>query len=1086
MNCSSCGFGNPAAARFCGGCGLPIVNRSRPEAQAERRVISVIFCDIVGATALSEVIDPEDLRELLSSYHHTCSQVVETFDGFLADLMGDGVVIYFGYPKAHEDDECRAVRCALAIQQALHDLATKIRHPFQVRIGVHRGRVVVGALSGVAGLQSLAIGETPNIAARLQSEANPGEVVISDSLWRLVARFFHAEQLGSRRLKGIRRPVEIYRIIKPRPATHQKGLTAPFVGRLHEMGLIQSRWRNALAGQPQAVLIRGEPGIGKSRLIQQVVTHLNESDPVVLEASCSPFTIDTPFFPLADMLRNRLGLSKVAPAQHLNTLATRLASLGLDQPEALPLFALFLSLEIDPSQWPILAELSLARQRQRTLELLVQGLTALTQDAPVLLIVEDLHWADASTIELLDQVLSPSGGGRFLVILTARLEFHAAWKQQAQLTEIPLETLPAPEAERVIRNVASNKALPPELVRLICQRADGNPLFLEEITLSVLASALVIERDTTWELMQPFSADVVPASLEAALMARLDQLGAAKTLLQTGATLGREFQLDLLAAVASAEPAELEEVMQQLVEEGFLRLSDRAQPGYLFKHALVQDVAYQSLLRRTRQQTHARIAVVMAERFPDLAKKRPELMAHHLSGAGRYAEAAQLWLVAGQMAAGRNAVNEAVEHLNHGLVDLDQLPPDPKRWSLEFSLQSSLAPVQMAAYGWASPLVESTCRRATDLAERLAAGDQRFAPLWGLWSNQFVAGRLEAALESARQLFTLAQATGVTMHAIAARNAASYTHFYRGEYALAIEQADAGLTLYSRELELELCLTLQSAPTVHILSARANSLWMLGRQTEAHQGMARMLELARALHHPPSLAAALCYLCFFHYYDRNWQQILVASEEALRLSIAEGYALWHACADMYRAMARLALEPSASRTAAVLEDAQLFRQTASLVTDPSTATIIMAALQQSGRLEEALAESEWGASTAERGQVRVMVPEIFRCRGDVLAALGRAEEADQAYQRAVHCAREQAAASLEVRALTSLLRHRRQRKILPGVETTDLRQLLDRLPSDALSPDVHQARSLLAQAAERGVAAERPVAAIPTPQPKRF
>jgi class 3 adenylate cyclase/tetratricopeptide (TPR) repeat protein len=1063
MICSGCGFNNQAAARFCGGCGSPLLVSSSAERQAERRVLSVIFCDIVGATSLSEQIDPEDFRALLSDYHSSCFEVVRNFDGFLADLMGDGVVIYFGYPRAHEDDEIRSVRCALALIDAVDALAARLHHPLEVRIGVHRGRVVVGALGGAGGVQSLAIGETPNLAARLQAEAGPGEVVVSDSLWRLVSRDFHGESLGARRLKGIQRPVEIHRILAYRPESRYKGAAATFIGRRRELDAVQSRWQEVQSGQSRALLIRGEPGIGKSRLIQQIFSHLVDPSTTVMEAFCSPFSIDTPYFPIAQLLRGRLRLDGIEPAQQLERLRSRVADLGLPVQEALPLFAQFLSLPLDVHDWPVLRELSPARQRQRTLDLLFQGLQALAAESPLLLVIEDLHWADPSTIELLDQLLSTQTSGRFLVILSARLEFRSRWIEHPHVDGILLDALDAPDAESLIRDVASDKAMPLELVRQICLRSDGNPLFLEEITLSVISSPSVVERDKTWELVQPFSADVVPASMEAALMARLDQLGEAKDLLQIGATLGREFSLELLTAVVSIDHDKVGELMLQMVDEGFLRISGASPPVYIFKHALVQDVAYHSLLRSTRQEHHARIASVMSEQFPEIPRQRPELLAHHLSGAGHYADAALQWQAAGQFAAERNAVNEAVEHLNRGLLDLDQLPQVEARWKSELTLHTALAPVQMAAFGWASPLVETTCLRAIDLAARLGADDYRFAPLWGLWSNQFVSGRLADAIKSARDVLALASSSGALAYAVPARHAMAYTSYYRGEYDAAIQYADVGLDLFDRDLELQLCRNFQLAPTINIMTARASSLWMSGRQREGIEGMEQMLALARSLDHPPTLAGALSFMCFISYYDRDWPRLLVMAQEVHSLSITEGFAMWQACALMYRSLALLALDPIQGDASQVIESAVLFRQTGSLVTDASTTCIITSALLHLGQLEQALAETVSGLNTAKRGEIRVMVPEILRLRGDVYGAHGQWHEADLAYQDAVQAARDQRALSLELRALTSWLRHRSTAQASTSAIQAELCQLLDQLQAEAPRPDPTAARELLAE-----------------------
>lgn len=1066
MACPACGFSTQGAARFCGGCGLPLLSPSEAAPLAERRVLSVLFCDMVGATTLSEQIDPEEFRDLLRDYHNACAQVVQQYDGFLADLMGDGVVIYFGYPRAHEDDEVRSVRCALTIQQALQKLSLQLRHPFQVRIGVHRGRVVVGALGGASGIQSLAIGETPNIAARIQAEADPGQVLVSDSLWRLIASAFHGEALGARRLKGLQRPVELHRILDYRADVSNKGTSDRFIGRQPELELIRSSFVAMLEGQPQVLLIRGEPGIGKSRLVQQIFPHLEEaSNLTVMEASCSPFTTDTPYYPISELLRRRLSLADLQPAEQFERLRKRVTDLGLPQEEALPLFSLFLSIEFDPSPWPILKDLSLARQRQRTLDLLLQGFAALALEAPVILIVEDLHWADASTIELLDQLLSDKVRCRFFVILTSRLEFHSRWNDRPHVNEILLDALRVDQAEALIRTVACNKPMPPEMLRQICIRADGNPLFLEEITATVISSSSLVERDNTWELVQPFSADVVPASMEAALMARLDQIGEAKALLQIGATLGREFSLDLLTAVVSMDRARVEQLMLQMVDQGFLRISGSSPPVYNFKHALVQDVAYQSLLRSTRQQHHARIATVMAEQFPELSRQRPELIALHLSGAGNYAEAALHWQAAGIIAAERNAVNEAVDHLNRGLSDLDHLPQAEERWQRELDLHTSLAPVQMAAYGWASPLVETTCQRAIELADRLGADDRSFAPLWGLWSNQFVSGRLVDAMRTSVDVLAVAQSDGGQIYSVPARHATSYTLFYRGEYASSVRHADVGLALFDLEMERQLCRMFQLAPTINIMTAKASSRWMLGFQGEALCGMNHMLEIARSLAHPPTLAAALSFMSFVSFYDRNWTSLLEYSKEALSISLAEGFSMWRVHAQMYNAWALHELEPSPEHAERALESSSLFRQTGSLVTDASTSCIVSLALLSLGRANEALKETFTALETAEKNHVKVMTPEILRIRGYIYSSLGEPCAADLALQQSVDLARSQEARSLELRSLTARLRLCNELPHTRSDVSAALQQVLDHMHEEAARPDSITARRILTEVA---------------------
>ena len=1065
MDCPACRFSNPAPAKFCGGCGIPIVNYSHLDDKAERRILSVIFCDIVGSTALSEAIDPEELRELLSNYHDACMQVVEAYGGYLAHLLGDGVVIYFGYPKAHEDDEARAVHCALAIQETIGELAARKNYHYQVRIGIHRGMVVVGSLGGASSRsESFAIGETPNIAARLQAEAAPGSVVVSRQVWKLVSNNFESEHLGSRQPKGVRRPIEVYRITKPKQEAGKNKSTTNYTGREKELKMLYKCWQASLDDRAQAILIRGEPGVGKSRITEHFLDLLKEENKDITITGCNPFTSETPYFPLAEMLRNRLGTNKLNADQTVEAVAAELARLKISRLESLPLIASFLNSDVSLEAWPALNGISQIRRRRLTHELVIELLLETARRSPLIVVIEDLHWADPSTINLLDQLLGDMGEARLMIMLTARLEFTCPWAKQSNCTDVLLECFTSSESVSIIRDVANGKALPPDVARQIYKRAEGNPLFLEEITLSVLASAGLVEKAGTWILTQPLSADMVPASLETALMSRLDRLGSSRNLLQLCATIGREFRIDLLASIASIEIDDAELAMENMVDQGFILTSPGDPYIYRFKHALIQDVAYQSLLRSTRQQNHSRIAAVITESFPDLAKQHPELMAHHLSGAERYAESAQMWLKAGLEAAGRSAVHETVEHLTRGLIDLQQLPEGQDCEPLELQLQTSLAPAQMAAFGWAAPIVESTCLRAIQLADRMNIEEHRFALLWGLWSNQFVAGQLKRALDSANELQIMAQDSGSTMHAIAAHNASSYTHFYRGEYSLAIEYADKGLSLFTKDIEAQLCLALQSAPTVHILSARSNALWMLGRQQEAYEGMEKMEELARSLNHPPSLAAALCYLCFFHYYDQNWNVVLAAASEALAISMAEGYSLWHACASLYKAASELALNPHKTNPSLVVEAAMLFRETGSLVTDPSTTTIIMTAHAQEGKLDDAIAQSERGLSSAREGHVKVVVSEIYRQRGELLAAHGRHQEADQAFQNALDAARAQAAISLELRALISLMKHRHPSGIQPEVEG-EMRQILNKIQPASQSLDMSAAHSLLARLA---------------------
>ena len=1068
LTCSFCGFTSRIEAKFCGGCARLLQFEPVESVLAERRTLCVLFADIVGSIRLFQAVDPEDLREILANYYQICAAVVRRFDGWIGPLLGDGVIIIFGYPQAHEDEPVRAVHCALAIQQAIQTRALKAAQPFKVRIGLHRGLAVVGDLGGGSGIHQIAIGHAPSMSARLQAEAQPGEVLVSEALWRLVQSSFSGESIGLRCLKGFERPIAIYRVLEFVPQAQPKALAHAFLGRHAEIGSIQALWQRVLLNQPQVVLLRGEAGIGKSRLIQQLVMEFGQDPTIVLEAYCTPFTSDTPFYPLAQLLRSRLGLEGVPPQQQLEILGCRLRELGLDSPEALPLLALVLSIAIDPSQAPLLAALSPKRQRQRTIELLHQALGLVVGAAPLLLVIEDLHWADPSTLAWLDQGIRHPQTSCLLVLLSARPQFRSPWGATAPLSEFTLEGLSAPEAEHLIRYRAANKPLPPELVREIQRRSSGNPFFLEQITCLLIDSNALIERDNAWQLTAPVSAVLLPASIDAALMARIDRLGGAKHLLQFVSILGQEFSKELLLAVAPIESANLEQQLQMMVDEGFLHSPVGAPPVYRFKHALLQNAAYESLLLSTRQRHHAQIASVIAERFPALANRRPELLAHHLSGAGRYAEAASYWQAAGEAAARRRALKEALEHLRRGLADLEQLPQVELRWHSELALLAALAPVQMAVLGWASPLVACSCLRAIDLADRLGADQRRFAPLWGLWSHRFAAGRLGEALQTAEQLLGLALRSDVRIQLLAARHSTSLTRYYRGEYGQALQEAEIGLTLYSIDQDVELHRVYQLSLSIPIMAAKASCLWMLGKQKDGSRLIVQMLDLARTFNHPPSLATGLGYMMFFCFYNQDWAALLAVAEELWQLANFESFDMWRANAGMHRARARLELQGSPQAAEAdrgeLLESMEFYRQTGSGLLDGSTTCLISEALHGQGRSEQALRESLCGEQRAQQGEGKVLLPEILRTRGTILKDLGRCQEADHAYGRAVAAARSQGALSLQLRALNALLAHRLEhagaRPLLPELQRT-----LAAVDAVAASPDLPLARHLLAKLA---------------------
>ena len=816
-----------------------------------------------------------------------------------------------------------------------------------------------------------------------------------------------------------------------------------------------------MSGSPQFVLLRGEPGIGKSRLVD-VVRHEIASDRAdVLVARCTSVTADTAFHPIAELIGSRLGFEGATGDERVTRLASRVAELGITPADAVPLLASILSIPVDPDQWPMPA-FSPQRARQRTMDILIAWTLALSQRGSVLWVLEDLHWADPSTVELLRQLIASVRSAGLMVLLTARPEFAPTWAKATNVTEVELAALDPPESEIFIRKVAHDKPLPPEVVWKIRERAAGNPLFLEEITRSILESGALAEHERAWELVGALSSEVVPVSMDASLMARIDRLGKARSLFQIAATLGREFTYDLLAAVAETPDDAVRESLDVILKSGLVYQDDEKSRLYTFKHALIRDAAYNSLLRATRQRYHARIAKVLIARFPQLVQNRPELLAHHLSKAGSHADAAAYWRAAGKSAMERSAVNEAVSHFRRAMADLGELPTDAARIDQELSTLTALAPALMAVYGWADPGVGETCKRAIDLAGKLGAPDKMWRPLRGLWTHELVGGRLENALETATQLMSIGLASGDPMVISSGRNATSLTHYYRGEYDEAIAEAEAGLSGCPYDVDVAIARALQTSAAVNMRMTRGGALWMQGRQEEGVAIVEDMVTYARSLRHPPSLATALASAMGFADWDRNWPRAFSFADEVYDLSRAEGFAMWMAAAGMYRGRARIGLGQVEGGVAEVLEWAALFGQTGFRVNEGSTTSMISEALHLAGRSEEALEVAGEGQRRAEKGLVRLLMPEVHRMRGNILRDLGRSDESDVAYCRAAASARAQGALSLELRALTSLFELRLSCG-QPGNLAAKLRRAMAAMACAPDRPDLVAAHELLSR-----------------------
>jgi class 3 adenylate cyclase len=612
--------------------------------EAERRHLTVLFCDLVDSTALASQLDPEELREVVRAYQQAGAEVIGRFEGHIAQYLGDGLLVYFGYPQAHEDDAPRAVRTGLGIVEAMGRLNARLQRDkgvsLAVRLGIHTGLVVVGEMGGGVRHVQLALGETPNLAARLQGLAEPDTVVISGATYRLVQGLFVCQALGVQTLKGVPQPVAVYRVLGESEAHGRleaagpSGLT-PLVGREQEVGLLVERWQQAKEGLGQVVLLSGEAGIGKSRLVQVVKERVAGEPHPRWECRCSPYHQNSALYPVIDLMQRMLQLQREdSPEARLDKLESALAPYDVSLAEVVPLFASLLSIPLPDDRYPPLA-LTPQRQKQKTQEAVLAVLLALATRQPVLFIVEDLHWVDPSTLELLSFIIDQVPTARILTLFVFRPEFRPPWAPRSHLTQLTLSRLPRHQTEVMVERVAGGKALPGEVVQQVVAKTDGVPLFVEELTKTMLESGLLREGEDGYELMGPLPPLAIPATLHDSLMARLDRLATVKEVAQLGATLGRAFPYDLLRAVSPLDEATLQHALAQLVEAELLyQRGLPPQATYLFKHALIQDAAYQSLLKSRRQRHHQHIAQVLEARFPELCETQPELLAHHYTAAG--------------------------------------------------------------------------------------------------------------------------------------------------------------------------------------------------------------------------------------------------------------------------------------------------------------------------------------------------------------------------------------------------------------------------------------------------------------------
>ena len=832
---------------------------ARPAA-AERRQLTVMFVDLVGSTALSAALDPEEMGAAIRVYQNAVAGEILRFEGHIAKFMGDGVLAYFGWPQAHEDDAERAVRAGLALARAVGALEVGGRR-LAARIGIATGLVVVGEPAGEGEAQERAVvGETPNLAARLQALAEPGSVVISWATRRLVGSLFELTDLGPTRIKGFPKPVAAFRVQGEGSADgrfealHGQRLT-PLIGREHQLAMLLERWSWAKDGEGQVVLIAGEAGIGKSRLLHALRDKLVGEPHFALSYFCSAYHTNSMLHPIVSQLERAAGFSSHdEPGDRLAKLEALLAQ-GADRlDEAAPLIGTLLGVPAD-ERYPAL-NLSPQRQKQRTFEVLIEQLSGLARERPVLQLFEDLHWADPSTLELLAMVIERARVLPLLVVITCRPQFSPPWSGQAHVTALPVNRLGRRQGAAMALQITGGKTLPPEILDQILERTDGVPLFVEELTRTLLESGLMTDAGDRYELAGPLPPLAIPANLHDSLMARLDRLAPVKELAQIGAVIGREFSHELLAAVADRPQEQLESGLDQLVaSELVFRRGAPPDAAYSFKHALVKDAAYQSLLKSRRQQLHARVSQVFEERFPGVVETQPELLAYHLTEAGLDERAAEAWARAGRAALGRSAMREAVNSLSRAVGLLRGMPSSPDRQRLELELLGGLGVALVNTLGPASSEAKAAHERADRLSQELGDRKARFRARWNLWRVYNVRAEFDSAVALGDALLAEAQTDRDADHEVQARHALWSSHLFRGDLEAICHHVDCGLALYEVDRHGTQALTFGGHDARECaLAAGSNALFLLGYPERA---LARNAEgIAHALAQPQVVAHA--------------------------------------------------------------------------------------------------------------------------------------------------------------------------------------------------------------------------------------
>jgi class 3 adenylate cyclase/tetratricopeptide (TPR) repeat protein len=1032
--CTSCGHANPAGNLFCESCGQRLAQApgatatltTRESARGgERRYLTVMFCDLVGSTALSAVLDPEDMRRLIQGYQARCLEVITAYDGSVAQFLGDGILAYFGYPAAHEDDAADAVRAALGITRAMAPLADElgVEH-LAARVGLHTGLVVVGEMVGKTdapfGADVLAIGETPNIAARLQSLAQPGEVVIGGSTAELVRGYFVLESLGYPELKGAGRPIEVLRVSAETSARSRldvmlsRGLI-PMVGRDRELGHLESAWHAAQRGAGSVMLIDGEPGIGKSRLVLELMERVVASSSPVVDLRCSPRHANSVLHPLVNLLQRILEPADLADPEGLLDQVERLVvGSGLELADGVPVVAALVGLTLPDHYAPLPTAPELLKERTRSvLTRLILGRSR----GGLLLLVEDVQWLDPTSQEVVGELLEAASGHGVLAVLTRRSGTSPDWPPEPDVT-FTLGRLDESAIGAMVSEIAGDDGERNRLVREVVARTDGVPLYIEELT------AMLLDLSNEPEGADQPTGPVVPSTLRDLLMARLDGIGPAAQVARLASCVGREVPYGFLRLLWSHDEALLVDHLQHLLDSGLMRFrGDGAARTYLFKHALVQEVAYDTLLRSERQRHHLAIAEAM-EAASDSVTYSPELLAHHFADAGLPERALPYALAAGLHAIERSANREAVAHLQSCLDLVRSLPASEEHDRLELTVLVHLGAPMMSTRGYGSVEVEEVYRRAQELGTTLGDPLPLFEALYGMYRMHLLRAEYPIALGISDRLLELADLSGRPAFQVAAQRAAGSAEVYRGDdLDDALEHLSAAVridrSLVGASLRQGLELNDVADPAIVSLSYGAWVLWLRDDRAGARSMSDDAIARAAQLGHPFTISLATCFDLWLRQFDHEAADVATRAEAATTYAAEQGFDFWLGWAAVLHGWAVARLGAPEDGIAMMRKGLVDWQATGSRLGTSYFLTLLADGQALAGRTEEAietLAESEkFGLEVGEH----FWLPETYRSRASLLAA-SDPDQATDLLRRAVALADRQGSVVLGRRARQAL------------------------------------------------------------------